>query len=181
LSSNHNGINELEVDRIRKAHPGEEECVLEDRVLGAIAVTRAVGDHLFKLPITYTQRVFMNSQPGFRFSRNASDFLARNLTPPYLSNVADVQHVDIRSLNASEIFLIMCTDGLIDLYDDRDVNNLAKRWVKVVAEGPEVGNNALHLLRQGLGGDDRENVSAMMTFELESRWMDDTTIIVQKL
>lgn len=199
LSSNHNGVNEIEVERIRKAHPGEEECILDDRVLGAIAVTRgmcivfscymflnivrhpAVGDHLFKFPITYTQRVFMNSRPGFRFSRNSGDFLARNLTPPYLSNVADVQHVDIRSLNASEIFLIMCTDGLIDLYDDRDVNNLARRWVKVVAKQPEAGNSALYLLRQALGGDDSDNVSAMMTFELESRWIDDTTIIVQKL
>lgn len=40
LSSNHNGTDESEVKRIRKEHPGEEECVLKHRVLGAIAVTR---------------------------------------------------------------------------------------------------------------------------------------------
>lgn len=37
---NHNGRDEAEVKRIRSEHPGEEECVVRDRVLGSIAVTR---------------------------------------------------------------------------------------------------------------------------------------------
>lgn len=41
LSQNHNGKDESEVTRIRQEHPGEDDtCVLDDRVLGAIAVTR---------------------------------------------------------------------------------------------------------------------------------------------
>lgn len=41
LSSNHNGRDPDEVKRMQAKHPGEEEeMILNDRVLGAIAVTR---------------------------------------------------------------------------------------------------------------------------------------------
>jgi pyruvate dehydrogenase phosphatase len=40
LSRNHNGTDQGEVDRLKSEHPGEDEVVLHDRVLGAIAVTR---------------------------------------------------------------------------------------------------------------------------------------------
>lgn len=42
LSSNHNGADPAEAERIRSEHPGESESVLRDRVLGAIAVTRGM-------------------------------------------------------------------------------------------------------------------------------------------
>lgn len=48
LSEAHNGKNPAEAERIRAAHPGESECVLRNRVLGAIAVTR--GTPLPALP-----------------------------------------------------------------------------------------------------------------------------------
>lgn len=40
LSFNHNGVDPSEAQRIKSEHPGEEECILQDRVLGSIAVTR---------------------------------------------------------------------------------------------------------------------------------------------
>jgi pyruvate dehydrogenase phosphatase len=40
LSFDHNGLNEGEAKRIASEHPGEEGCVTDGRVLGAIAVTR---------------------------------------------------------------------------------------------------------------------------------------------
>lgn len=40
LSTDHNAKADAEVARIREEHPGESECILNDRVLGAIAVTR---------------------------------------------------------------------------------------------------------------------------------------------
>lgn len=40
LTTNHNGDNDAEVDRVRREHPGEAECVLNQRVLGALAPTR---------------------------------------------------------------------------------------------------------------------------------------------
>ena len=44
-------------------------------------------------------------------------------------------------------------------------------------------NLALHLLKQAMGGkdNDEEKVSRMLTAEKQMRWMDDTTILVQRL
>ena len=49
LSANHNGREEGEVKRIMEEHPGESECVLRDRVLGAIAVTRGKNSDYWHL------------------------------------------------------------------------------------------------------------------------------------
>jgi pyruvate dehydrogenase phosphatase len=40
LTTNQNGDNEAEVERVRREHPGEPNCVLDQRVLGAIAPFR---------------------------------------------------------------------------------------------------------------------------------------------
>lgn len=40
LTTTHNGDNDDELDRIRAEHPGEDECILNRRVLGALAPTR---------------------------------------------------------------------------------------------------------------------------------------------
>ena len=146
----------------------------------------AVGDHLFKLPTIYTKKIFMNSRPGLSFTTKVEDFLERNLTPPYISNRADVRHVDISALGATTLRLIMCSDGLVDLYtsESLQLDDLADIWVQVLAkkEGSENNANlALCLLRDALGGDDEERVSRMMTVEMCFQWMDDTTIVVQKL
>ncbi|KDQ57569.1 hypothetical protein JAAARDRAFT_130764 [Jaapia argillacea MUCL 33604] len=181
LSSNHNGREPSEVERIHKAHPGEPECVLRDRVLGAIAVTRAIGDHLFKLPSIYTERVFMNAKPGFRISTAIQEFLPRNISPPYLTANADVQHVNLVSIEGTERFLIMCSDGLVDLYDAPNLDvELAERWIRIVSDA-NGENRALSLLRDSLGGTDEKKVSRMMTVEMDSRWMDDVTLVVQRV
>ena len=46
LTVNHNGGNAAEVQRVQDEHPGEKECILRDRVLGAIAVTRGIFQQL---------------------------------------------------------------------------------------------------------------------------------------
>lgn len=40
LTTNHNGDNDAEVERVRLQHPGEPECVIDRRVLGALAPFR---------------------------------------------------------------------------------------------------------------------------------------------
>lgn len=40
LTTNHNGANKCEVERVKREHPGEPECVVDGRVLGAIAPFR---------------------------------------------------------------------------------------------------------------------------------------------
>jgi pyruvate dehydrogenase phosphatase len=123
----------------------------------------------------------MNAQPGFRIATRVEDFLGRNLTPPYLSNRADVQKAD---LGAADAFLILCSDGLMDLYEHETLDQMANTWVQLVggikARG-ERQNAALCLLREGLGGKDDEKVSRVLTVELMEKWMDDTTVIVLSL
>lgn len=40
LTSNHNCDNDAEISRVVSEHPGEPECILDRRVLGALAPTR---------------------------------------------------------------------------------------------------------------------------------------------
>ena len=78
----------------------------------------------------------------------------------------------------------MCSDGLIDLYEDDRLNVegvLAPRWVKHVAARSRESNLAFDLLRDALGGNDTDKVSRMVTVEMVFRWMDDTTILIQRL
>lgn len=145
----------------------------------------ALGDFYFKLPAAYTHRVFLNSEPSFPSADKVRSFIFRNMTPPYLTGVPDVRHIDLASSNSSEAFLIMCSDGLMDLYDDDRLNLesvLAPRWVgHLAAQSRKSKNLALELLRDALGGADSEKVSRMITVEMTFRWMDDTTILVQRL
>jgi len=186
LSSNHNGTDAAEAARIRSEHPGESESVLRDRVLGAIAVTRAVGDFLFKLPAIYTTRVFLNARPGFQISSKIADFLGRNITPPYLSAQSDVRHVHVPSLGASEAVLVLASDGLVDLtgdtygMDHREPLLGGKKWVDVLSREDRTGNAALYLLRDAMGWE-ADAVSSLLTVDSQERWMDDTTVVVTKL
>lgn len=80
----------------------------------------------------------------------------------------------------------MNSDGLTDLSDEDDrlkLEVLAQRWVSAVGKGYTEANQnlALKLLREGLGGEDEDKVSRMMTVEMSWRWMDDTTILVVRL
>ncbi|KXN90223.1 [Pyruvate dehydrogenase [acetyl-transferring]]-phosphatase 1, mitochondrial [Leucoagaricus sp. SymC.cos] len=191
LSSFHNGCDEAEVQRIRREHPGESECVHNDRVLGAIAVTRALGDHEFKFHPVFTDHILARTNPGFKFfATTYQDFLARIHTPPYLSNRPDVQHVNLTDRDQyQEILLIMCSDGLLDLYLDSSpslsLKQLPQVWLTALdtrdTSLDAYNNLSLALLRNALGGKDTEKVSRNITVEMTSRWMDDTTILVQKI
>ncbi|KAF8813609.1 protein serine/threonine phosphatase 2C [Phlegmacium glaucopus] len=181
LSFSHNGENPAEANKVREQHPGEPQCMYDNRVLGAIAVTRAIGDFSFKFPAVYTERVFLNANPGFEVPDKVRGFIGRNITPPYMSGVPEVQHVEL--VQGTSSFLLMCSDGLMDLYEDQRLELdeiLSKRWVgKVGSEYEKKGNLALSVLRDALGGEDEEKVSRMMTVEMSFKWMDDTTILVQ--
>lgn len=40
LTTEHNGFNEAEIERVKAEHPGEPDCVIDRRVLGALAPFR---------------------------------------------------------------------------------------------------------------------------------------------
>jgi len=170
----HNGETPSEVLRIRNQHPGELECLVDNRIVGFLGpkLTRipALGDTWLKLPPVFSQRV-----------------IARVKSPPYVSCVPDVHHIPLPKRSPGQkrdLFLILCSDGLVDLYDGLTRADMIQRWVTVVGRSIENrtrGNLALSLLRDGLGGDDIRLVSQKLTVEMEEKWMDDVTMVVQRL
>lgn len=149
--------------------------------------TSALGDTWLKLPPIFSQRVLLNFRREWNVQRPES-YIARVKSPPYVSNVPDVHHIPLSKGPPGQqrgLFLILCSDGLADLYDGRTRAEMVHRWVMVVGQAIEnatrEGNLALSLLRDGLGGDDIRLVSQRLTVEMEEKWMDDVTIIVQRL
>jgi pyruvate dehydrogenase phosphatase len=124
--------------------------------------------------------VLYNLYPGVADPTPWETLLARNRTPPYISAVPDVVH---RRLSTRS-FLILATDGLSELYDGAPRAEMAADWARCIAEAPQNAkgeNLALRLLRHALGGEDLMNISQMITLDMDTPWMDDTTIIVQAL
>ncbi|KAJ3963553.1 protein serine threonine phosphatase 2C, partial [Lentinula raphanica] len=206
LSSHHNGQDPDERQRLIREHPDEPEIVFRNRVLGQLALTRALGDHPYKLPRVYTERVFCNVDEMRDYRSSLEHWvLPRIITPPYVSNIPDVQYFDLESKRSQlphrefddqendhslRLCLLMCTDGLLDLYQDEskytsDSTAIFRRCMKVASLRSDMDNQttnpALMILRDALGGADVERVSAMMTVEMYDKWMDDTTVLFEDL
>jgi pyruvate dehydrogenase phosphatase len=141
-----------------------------------------IGDAPFKQPAIFTRRVLYNLFPGVADPTPWETFLTRNRTPPYISSEPDVIH---RRLGGPRSFLVLATDGLSELYDGlAGREDMADDWARCIAEAgrsPGKENLALRLLRHALGGEDLMYISQMITLDMETPWMDDTTIIVQAL
>ena len=226
LTTSHNGDNDAEVERVRKAHPGEPECVIERRVLGALAPTRCasnfshflicsrhqltshlffifyiiflltgLGDIPFKQPPSFTRRILYNLFPGFHNTSPWEEFLVRNRTPPYIIASPEIVHrrLDRNSLDTSQRYLILASDGFIDLCSGEGQKRVVESWARgMAAHDPSEGitdaepgsrrdNMALRLLRRALGGEDRFGVSRVLTLDMDVAWIDDTSIVVQPL
>ncbi|KAI0645389.1 protein serine/threonine phosphatase 2C [Trametes meyenii] len=192
INSIHNGSNPGELERIRSEHPEETDCTWNDRVLGFLAPTRAIGDAWLKLPAIYAELVFKHLEADWLNAEIMEPHVPRIRTPPYLSNKPDIYHVPLQNTNVAappSRLLILCSDGLSDLYDGYSFQEMAEEWIQVVGKaheaqtGPAGGrvNLALSLLREAIGGSDTQLVSRNLTVEMEERWMDDTTIVVQRL
>ncbi|TFK94610.1 protein serine/threonine phosphatase 2C [Polyporus arcularius HHB13444] len=189
VNSIHNGSNPGELARIRSEHPEEADCVWNDRVLGFLAPTRAIGDAWLKLPAIYAELVFKHLDSDWLSAEIMESHVPRIRTPPYLSNTPDVYHLELgagaRQGSAAQRVLILCSDGLSDLYNGYSFQEMADEWIEHIGReldspsGP--GNLALSLLREAIGGSDAQLVSRNLTVEMEERWMDDTTILVQRL
>jgi len=194
LSANHNAAVPSEIEALRSAHPGESEVILNNRVLGGIAITRAVGDHIFKLDKLWCSKVLMNAEQPFKFhSSKPETLITRIFTPPYLSNEPDVQRVnlaEIKAFTGGEITLLLCSDGLLDLFDARDESDLkkvAQHWMELGSAanlenpGDVYENRALRILREGLGGRDEDKVAQWLTVEMSGKWLDDITTLVYRV
>ena len=142
-----------------------------------------------KLPAIYADLVFKHLDADWLSADIMEPHVPRIRTPPYLSNTPDVYHFNLSAGGGatSRRALILCSDGLTDLYDGYSAQEMADEWVEVIGReldsntGPNSGrtNLALTLLREAIGGRDTQLVSRNLTVEMEERWMDDTTIVVQ--
>lgn len=171
----------------------------EDELGARISI--AIGDHIYKLDPIYTTRIFHNASKALRSSHPSQEYMRRNRTPPYVSAVPTVRHASLKQPKGHDgrtrehrtrytHFLVLSSDGLCDLYEREHLSHrdtvaaIAKaveRTIRAEAVDGKTRNFALSLLRQALGGEDTAKVSRMLTVELQDRWMDDTTVIVQRL
>jgi pyruvate dehydrogenase phosphatase len=153
----------------------------------AILCLAALGDAWLKLPAVYSQRVLSALRAEWAVDQPET-FIARVRSPPYVSATPDVQHLSLSGHRRAPYALLLCSDGLPDLYHARFTSRaeMAAHWARVVGAAVDaqrvVGGAALRLLRDALGGDDVRAVSQYLTVEMDNeRWMDDVTILVQRL
>ncbi|KAJ7272931.1 phosphatase 2C-like domain-containing protein [Mycena rebaudengoi] len=196
LTTEHNGDNDAEIRRVQQEHPGEPECVVNRRVLGALAPFRGLGDVPFKQPPSFTRRILYNLDPGFSDTAPWEICLARNLTPPYMSASAEITHRRLGSAPGSHTpphyphvrrpqYLILASDGFADLCRASGQAQIITAWAthESLTQSESIpGNNmATRLLRAAIGGEDRASVSRVLTLDMEGAWIDDTAIVVQTL
>ncbi|KAJ6606691.1 phosphatase 2C-like domain-containing protein [Mycena sp. CBHHK59/15] len=155
MSDRHNCSNMVEVERILAAHPNEANIVQYGRLLGVLAVTRALGDHQLKVQLRrLASRIMFYLYPSptpvtcfEEWDQNG------NLTPPYLSSSPTIRRHDLLPGD----MLIFASDGLRDSMDHIPE---ADRWgiIMSLANGedheqlghaciqPEDGDNLAELL-----------------------------------
>lgn len=152
----------------------------------------AIGDGWLKVPRVYTEKIFTHVHTPYLRGQDLTRYLPALKTPPYVTGTPDVYYRRIRrtaQANGSlEAFLILATDGLLDGGRTEPIEvtqEAVDHWASVV--GREISarrerkrNLALALLRDAIGGENLEVVSRNLTVEMDERWMDDITIVVQR-
>ncbi|MCJ1333365.1 hypothetical protein MMC10_010060 [Thelotrema lepadinum] len=135
LSEDQTGFNPSEAKRVRDEHPGEYDCIDDKtgRVLG-MAVTRAFGDHRFKLPLaaieTMRDKFFGAApRPGYK-------------TPPYLTAEPEVTVTRIQEGDV----LIMASDGLWDHMSNTAATECLGRWLTKYQEGGDIHRSESSIL-----------------------------------
>ncbi|KAF7299407.1 PPM-type phosphatase domain-containing protein [Mycena indigotica] len=185
MNEYHNCKNEEEVAKIEREHPGEKDLVVHGGTLGGLRITRALGDHMFKVEIPLASKILASYVPcpipRFLFRKWAEN---GNITPPYISCIPSVRKFDLMPGD----IVVFASDGLADSLawpDSRDCweaimplligvddERLGHRCFKPPA-GAEV-NKAELLIRNVLFGDDNVKMAGV----LMDRWRDDISVVV---
>ena len=177
LSRDQNAFNEEEVNRIKSAHPGEENTVIANkRLLGSLMPLRSFGDVEYKWPRESVEYI--------------NYVLAHYDTPPYLTAEPVITS---HQVTEGDKFLILGTDGLWERMSNKDIVDIVGRhyseqqdtdeafsfWRRQEKKCCSEVNAATELLWESLGGSDR---SVTNLLDLPSRisrvYRDDITIIV---
>jgi len=94
-----------------------------------------------------------------------------------------------RSRGRRKRFLVLSSDGFADVCGEEDQQrSIFGSWARSVGglagglDGADRKDNmALRLLREALGGEDRDKVSSVLTLDMDVQWIDDTSIVVQTI
>ncbi|KAK7039390.1 protein serine threonine phosphatase 2C [Favolaschia claudopus] len=185
LSERHNCINPEEVNRLCAEHPNEdlENLIHYNRVCGALAVTRALGDHLMKAPRLMSARMLSYFSPSpvppgifVKWDREGL------CTPPYLSSTPAVAHYEI---SPGQV-LVLASDGLRDSLRVADESKLDV-IVALATTGTHAGlahpcialqssdNLAEAVIRNALFGSDAEERARQLDPSCER---DDISVVV---
>lgn len=184
LSEDQTGRNASEVARLQVDHPNEPNMVKDGRLLG-LAVSRAFGDFQWKFDAA-TQHAIKDRLWRFSLRPDLS-------TPPYLTAEPVVTTTEIPK--DSDDFLIMASDGFWDCVSNEQAVDLVQRWVDWKRRGTKIPigpresevvkvrdhppgyhfleenvvvqdeNAATHLVRNALGGADKEQLYALLDFK----------------
>lgn len=151
-----------------------------------------------------------NLLPGFQDTSRWEAFLVRNQTPPYITAEPEITHWCLDEPSADTPsrprFLVLASDGFTDISDGEGLETIISDWATHMVDnmtkvaqtsspeyaisvspltptpsGAESRNMALRLLRRALGGEDRRQVSRVLTLDMDMAWIDDTSIVVQTL
>ena len=181
LSVDQNAMNDFEVQRLKKAHPGEEDkVILNGRVLGSLMPFRTFGDVDFKWEGKYLNP-FVPVWPDYR-------------TPPYITAEPVVTH---HKITGRDGFMVIASDGLWERLSNDNVVNIVVQTIEQEKPGHKSSfspfdlffnygtdtcckpNAATQLLWHALGGTEEEVTRLLDVPPSYSRMVrDDITIIV---
>ncbi|EPS40992.1 hypothetical protein H072_5149 [Dactylellina haptotyla CBS 200.50] len=157
LSTDQNfASNPDEVKRVTADHPGEKDVILQNRLMGDLAVSRAFGNKRFKL----------HEDGGAKRLRSGTQYDVIK-SPPYITAEPEVTAY---TAPKEGDFVVLATDGLWDFLSSEDAVALVGRWMDDHIEKKEQrktrlthsqeemfvfeddGNVGVHLIRNALGG-----------------------------
>ena len=173
LSVDQNAQNAAEVQRVLKAHPGEERTlIMENRILGSLMPFRTFGDVDFKWEK--------------RFLDGMVQVWPNYLTPPYIIAEPVVTH---HRMQKGDRFMIIASDGLWEKISNEAAVNVVANTLQHSSAGggqqegknysEERCNAATQLLWHALGGsNDIVNQLLNIPPGRSRMFRDDITIIV---
>ena len=140
----------------------------------------------FKLPPIYTEHVLALATPPFHENYKIGELITTNRTPPYLSNRAEIKHVDLATVDSNPTpILILCSDGLCDLYKRRSPSSSLPKdvqlWLTTTSPIECRSNLASELLWDALDGDGGVQAATKIARGMPGRRIDDTTVVVIQL
>ena len=108
----------------------------------------------------YAELVFKHLNVEWCSSETMEPHVPRIRTPPYLSNTPDVYYHSFCTFGTtgtpSQRALILCSDGLTDLYDGYTTQEMADEWAQLIGRelaarsGSSPGDSSANLALQDL-------------------------------